>query len=399
MKSILYLGFAIPKEIQDEVNESDSLPHFATNKFSWSLVKALNFSFKEIYIISSAEIRNYPAAKRIFFRTQKFQSSNYKGLFIGFINIILLKHISRLVILFFKIGRIIKKKQIKHIIVHGTHTPFMLVALWSKWVYNTQIAILLTDQHGAEVPSDGFLGRVFRNADTKIMLSMLKRMDSFICLSELFVSKYNLSPSLVIPGILNSEFSSYGNIDIINTFSDNKKETIVFAGGINKQNGIDILLASIKLIPSLDIDFIILGNGDLVQKVIEEASNDPRIKFYGVKHGKELYQYLLTASLLINPRPVHEEYSRTSFPSKLIEYMSTGVPILTTKLESIPNEIKDCFFYIERPDAQSIASSIYHIISLNKEDRINVGMKAKNAVREFYSEEKIGDRIHDLIIG
>ncbi len=66
--SILYLGFALPLTLQNEVEQLDDYPHFATNKFSYAIVKSLKYSFKNVYVISTAEIRNYPTVNRIIFK-------------------------------------------------------------------------------------------------------------------------------------------------------------------------------------------------------------------------------------------------------------------------------------------------------------------------------------------
>lgn len=395
MKSILYLGFAIPEDIQKEVEKYDLLPHYATYKFSWSVVRALKHSFDNIYIISSAEIRNYPASKKLVFKTREFEQYSFNGLFIGFLNLILFKHVSRSIILFFKIRKVLKVTKVDFVMIHGTHTPYMLLALLIKRIAKVRVSILLTDQHGIDVPSDGFLGRLFRRIDNQVMLTLLRRMDAFICLSDVFVKKYELAPSLVVPGILSREFENIGEILVKPGIKE--KFTVVFAGGVNKPNGIDLFLEAIKLVPEQNINFVILGNGDLVKVVEQSSINDKRILYGGVKHGRDLIKTLLSGDLLINPRPIHEEFSRTSFPSKLIEYMATGIPTLTTKLESIPKEIEECFFYIEDVTPSSIASSISKIYSLNSHERGSVGERAKNSVRKFYSEETIGQRIHNLI--
>lgn len=393
---ILYIGFAIPDSIQNEVELSDTYPHFSTNKFSWSVVRSIGSSFESVYIISSAQIRNYPTAKKIIFKSKNFVQNKFEGFFVGFINLILFKHLSRILVLFFRVRKIIKARNITHAVIHGTHTPFMFIAIWVKFFFNIKISILLTDQHGIEVASDGILGRIFRQIDGWMMRLLLKRFDAFICLSEIFIDKYNLAPAIVIPGILSNDFLKNSSINNLN--AEKQPFTILFAGGINKFNGIDILLSAIKEIPiEFQILFVFLGNGDLVEKVKEASISDARIVYSGVKHGDDLENDLLKANMFINPRPVNEEYSRTSFPSKLIEYMACGIPTLTTKLESIPKEIEDCFFYIDSPVPSSIAKSIIKVYSLTPMERISVGQLAQKKVRQLYDEKITGKKIQGLL--
>ena len=46
----------------------------------------------------------------------------------------------------------------------------------------------------------------------------------------------------------------------------------------------------------------------------------------------------LEATILVNPRKNQGEYTKYSFPSKVLEYMSTGTTILMNKLDGIPND-------------------------------------------------------------
>ena len=45
-----------------------------------------------------------------------------------------------------------------------------------------------------------------------------------------------------------------------------------------------------------------------------------------------------TADVLVNPRLNEGEYTKYSFPSKTMEYLSTGRPVVCYKLDGIPDE-------------------------------------------------------------
>ena len=40
----------------------------------------------------------------------------------------------------------------------------------------------------------------------------------------------------------------------------------------------------------------------------------------------------------MNPRSADAEYTKYSFPSKTIEYLATGVPVVMNRLPGIPEE-------------------------------------------------------------
>lgn len=395
-KSIIYFGVALPVEIEEEVARFDLLPHVASHKFSWTVVRSLCSNFDKIYNISSCEIRNYPAGGKLAFRSNFFSRNGIDGFLVGFINLLLFKHLSRTLTLLLIAPVLIIWRRVNFMLVHGSHTPFMLIAILSKLLFRVRIVILLTDQHGLAVISDGWAGRFFRSLDTWLMRFLLHRFDAYICLSPAFISKFGLANVFVVPGILNEDFKASVAVNkrIVETkeFFD-----IVFAGGVTEGNGIDRLIRAFGRVNNLSVRLLIYGAGPLVEDVKSAARNDFRIIYGGVLHGDELTQALLAASLLINPRPVGDEYAQTSFPSKLIEYMATGVPTLTTRLLGIPDDVSDCFYLIDGDSEENIAQALINVMNIPLSQRSSKGCLAAEKVSRLYSEQSFGQRVYELL--
>ena len=52
------------------------------------------------------------------------------------------------------------------------------------------------------------------------------------------------------------------------------------------------------------------------------------------------------ADVLVNPRPNNEEYTKYSFPSKNIEYLMTGKPVVAYMLDGMPAHYKKFLYEI-----------------------------------------------------
>lgn len=395
-KNIIYLGGAIPKNVEEEVSRIDEIPHVASQKFSWTVINSLKKEFDQIFNISSCDIRNYPVVNKLLFRFQFFKKNGVIGLFLGFVNILLLKHISRLLSLFVIVPWVILKYKINYMIVHGSHTPFMLIAILSKLLFDVRVAIILTDQHGRFVESDGSLGGILRSVDTRLMRLLLRLFDAHICLSPYFVSKFGLVNYFITPGILNEEFLN----SIANNTSPTSKDStfdIVYAGGVSVDNGVDRLLRAFMKLPYQNVRLIIYGSGPFVKDVEYSALHDLRINYGGVLYGNNYVKALLSANLLVNPRPISDEYAQSSFPSKLIEYMATGVPVLTTRLFAIPDEFKSCLFFIEDDSDNSIVNGLMKVINCSHVQREKIARLACERVCSICSETSFGMRTYELI--
>lgn len=70
------------------------------------------------------------------------------------------------------------------------------------------------------------------------------------------------------------------------------------------------------------------------------------------------------ATLLINPRPSNEEFTKYSFPSKNLEYMASGTPLLATDLPGIPAEYKRYEYIIENENIDGIANMFRYVLNL-----------------------------------
>ena len=67
---------------------------------------------------------------------------------------------------------------------------------------------------------------------------------------------------------------------------------------------------------------------------------------------------IVIATLLINPRFSNEEYTKYSFPSKNMEYMASGTPILTTKLPGMPKEYYEYIYLFEEESIEGMKNKM-----------------------------------------
>jgi glycosyltransferase involved in cell wall biosynthesis len=135
----------------------------------------------------------------------------------------------------------------------------------------------------------------------------------------------------------------------------------------------------------------IYGRGPIEELVRGRAEANPSLSFGGLLGEKELAQAYARADLLVNPRPTSEEFVRYSFPSKLLEYLSTGTPVLSTRLASIPAAYDDCLYWCD-DDAEAIATRISEVLKLPESERRATAM-AGRALAQSRSPEAQGTRI------
>ena len=117
----------------------------------------------------------------------------------------------------------------------------------------------------------------------------------------------------------------------------------------------------------------------------------------GVVPNSEIIKAELNASLLVNPRPTHEEFTKYSFPSKNIEYMASGTPLLTTKLPGMPEEYYPYVFLIDDETTEGYFHALAEALNKTDDELFEYGAKAKSFVLDKKNNRKQARRVIELI--
>ena len=83
------------------------------------------------------------------------------------------------------------------------------------------------------------------------------------------------------------------------------------------------------------------------------------------------------ANALINPRTPAGKFTRYSFPSKTLEYMRSGKPVVCYRLDGIPAEYDEYLNYIPSQNVTGIQQAVRSLMQLSAEERQQMGERAK----------------------
>lgn len=175
-----------------------------------------------------------------------------------------------------------------------------------------------------------------------------------------------------------------------------EKRTILYAGTLMEKYGIKTLVDAFINASLPNTQLIIYGDGPYAER-LKELENEYDIHYKGLAPTDIVVEEEKKATLLVNPRPTDEEYTKYSFPSKNMEYMTTGTPLLTTRLPGIPDEYKEYIFYFDDENANSFANKLREILSLTKDQLNEKGQSARNFVLKNKNNIVQAKRIIDLL--
>lgn len=159
-----------------------------------------------------------------------------------------------------------------------------------------------------------------------------------------------------------------------------KPRICFYAGGVSKQYGLENLVQGFQNANIPDAQLHIYGPGDYVDELKEIARDDQRVVYGGMLLNSEIVDKEMEATLLVNPRPTQEAFVRYSFPSKTMEYMASGTPILTTVLPGMPKEYYPYVYFIQDETPEGIAQALTNVMTCSDEELFHKGMEGRNFV-------------------
>jgi glycosyltransferase involved in cell wall biosynthesis len=222
------------------------------------------------------------------------------------------------------------------------------------------------------------LGRLAIRAYRALSTFCMERYDGYIVLTEAMNPVVNPKgkPHLVMEGMVDP-----GMGDVSNTLEAKLPEAVViYAGALYAKYGVQTLLEAFLRVPHPQARLWLYGAGELEAMIQEQAIRDPRIKYFGVRPNPEVVAVEVRATLLVNPRPSTEAFTAYSFPSKNMEYMASGTPVLTTPLPGMPEEYFEHVYLFSDESVEGMAATLKQLLELPREELHRRGEGAKRFV-------------------
>lgn len=157
---------------------------------------------------------------------------------------------------------------------------------------------------------------------------------------------------------------------------------VLYTGVVSTEYSIDVLLEAFTRLKSNDYKLWICGSGPSVSLVKEYANRDQRIVYKGYLSQEEISHLQTEASILINPRQNTGEFTKYSFPSKIIEYLSAARPIIAYKLDGISDDYYDYLIAPRDNSVNELSCVIEKTLQMPLEEKMTLGLKGRSFVLE-----------------
>lgn len=377
--NVLFLGNHPPQDLIDKYSgRFDSF--YRSNE---ALIEGFRkHNEVNIRVITSPDIPSYP--KEDFYFKSLF-SSRDDTLMASALNVPIIKHFWTAFSMFFEARKVIRKnKGCTYVIIpYMVFRHVLALRLISLFCKNVKVGMVIPDVFF----HDKLISR-WLNAFTE---KMAVKSDFFILYTEAMAEYLGIKnkPFITIEG-----FKKIPPLYV----PEEENNNIVYAGTIDLKYGIERLVKMMSFIQEPDINLHIYGSGDAVDIIKDSSSRDNRIHFHGSVPKSEADKAIKIAMALVNPRNSQDgEFVRFSFPSKDIDYLSSGIPSVLCKLPGMPKEYYG--FFIDAGDAspEQLADAVRTIYKMTLEERNAFSLRAYEFIKKRMDLNIQINKIIDLL--
>jgi glycosyltransferase involved in cell wall biosynthesis len=392
------VGFHVGDQYFSRYASDDPNPQVAAYKLESRFKAAAQTVGVQIDCISSAAVTTFPGNQRIIFPGSNQRDPAGGSIKVnGLINLPGLKLVSRL---FGSLSSLLARRgpSPDFVCVYAAHSPNLIAALVYKKLRGVPYVVYVAD-----LPLFMDLGihrsalrRALKKLDASMINCLLRQAAGLIVVTKPMVTDNTALQScryLVLEGI-----AEVVDEPMVPASEDAKAKRIIFyAGGLNKAYGIKELVEGFKRADLHDVELWLCGRGDLEEYVKSEAGQNSAIRSMGYITPAEVAEIQARSSLLMLTRDPDLTYTRYSFPSKLLEYLASGVPTMTTRLYGIPDEYYAYVNAIDDASVEGVAKSLQVFFAEDYNVFKEKAQKGKAWVAREKTGGAVGTKIMDFI--
>lgn len=377
MKKVIYIGFVAPEELLIK-----NKMHLATNNFE---IEFISKGLK--HYLSNDNLKIYSYTYNLLRKDNKhsFSQCNFEIttenthidiIALPFIKAPLgLSQILRSFSILKNLNYLLHKDRNAIIITCNAYAVFSVPILIIQKIYKCKtIAVMLDafkDEH-----TQNFIGKIY----VRFSKWLLRQYTGAVGMCENLLNDfcYPIQKKLVI-----LPTDTDNNYEKKRSFDSENKIKILFAGGLELQNGIIESIDALELLGE-EFQLDLYGIGTLKEYVIDAAGRDSRIKYGGIVSRKQCLQNEVDSDILIIIRTEKDtgtvNLARYGMSYKLMEYLLSGIPVVATYIEAIPSSFIP-YLNLCKSDAESIAKEIQYVT-----DNYNECLKKAKEARLFIKE-------------
>lgn len=203
---------------------------------------------------------------------------------------------------------------------------------------------------------------------------------------------------VLTPGIVNEEVIN--NVSArTNKLKKDRPVHVILTGGIHYSKGGDLLVKAMSHIKTPCV-VSVYGNCDLngtMKELMAHVPDRHKFEFCGYMRHEELIRTLdRDADILINTtRSMHVGAQAAGFPFKMMEYASTGRPIVSSEIGKLDDDYNSHITYYDGETPEAIAAAVEEVIA-NYDSKVQQALQLQKRVLAEYTIGGTGQKLDEF---
>ena len=203
---------------------------------------------------------------------------------------------------------------------------------------------------------------------------------------------------VLTPGIVNEEVIN--NVSTrTNRLKKDRPVHVILTGGIHYSKGGDLLVKAMSYIKTPCV-VSVYGNCDLngtMKELMAHVPDRHKFEFCGYMRHEELIRTLdRDADILINTtRSMHVGAQAAGFPFKMMEYASTGRPIVSSEIGKLDDDYNSHITYYDGENPEAVAGAVEEVIA-NYDSKVQQALQLQKRVLAEYTIGGTGQKLDEF---
>ena len=319
-----------------------------------------------------------------------------------------LKAVLMLPVLWLKTINVLKKsfyKNKKNILYKYNQPSIddLIPLIYGKFIGYKIIFDIVEDDETAKNISSSIFHILRSLMDRKLTKLLLSYADGIIVISTHLENKYrilfnNRMPFLKMPVTINQK--QYLNYEK----KDNDAIKLFYSGSYGIKDGVENLIRAFEQLATeyKQLKLILTGKGEpirtkLILGIIKASPFNNRIEYKGYLSESEYYKILNTIDIPCMTR-VDLDYAQAGFPFKLGEYLSTGQPVIASKVSDINKFLRDRHnaILVSPSSVDDLVEAVRYILE-NPEKASKIGNRGKIIAQNNFDYQIVGKSLHSFL--
>jgi hypothetical protein len=247
-RKILFVGFAVPDRTMEEISLKDRFPQVAAHNFQWSIIHGVEeASGSPMDLLGSLPASDYPRFRKVFFGYRKWSHRDgAEDVLMPFVNVILLKHLSRLIFSLGFISAWLSRRGTsgsKSVLVYSMHSPYVLAALIASRIFGGKAVLIIPDlptYTDVGIPR-GLIRSAAKGLDILWLRRLIRKFDGLVVVSRHIVEDLDVEgiPYLVVDNAIPAhQLEIHGENRAPWPGAGEGEAIVMYAGGLVEEYGV-----------------------------------------------------------------------------------------------------------------------------------------------------------------